>query len=72
MCSSDLEHYLTIHQQHWDRALTLTAIRPPTCLPITAISEDFSTHHEREETNVLIGGDGLDVATQYPRQDSNL
>jgi integrase len=65
-------HYLTIHQEHWDRALTLTPNCPPTRPPILARTGTISDHHEIEETNDLIGDDGMCYADQYARKDSNL
>ena len=65
-------HYLTVHQEHWDRALILSPTGPLARPLVPAISGDVSNHHEEEETSVLIGGDGEGHATEYPRQDSNL
>ena len=65
-------HYLTVHQEHWDRALILSPTGPLTRPLVPAISGNVSNHHEEEETSVLIGGDGEGYATEYPRQDSNL
>ncbi len=61
-------HYLTVHQEHWDRALNLSH----SASPITATTGTFSDHHESEETNDLIGDDGMCYADQYARKDSNL
>lgn len=61
-------HYLTVHQEHWDKALNLSHHTSP----ITATTGTFSDHHEIEETNDLIGDDGMCYADQYARKDSNL
>lgn len=61
-------HYLTVHQEHWDKALNLSHHTSP----ITATTGTFSDHHEIEETNELIGDDGMCYTDQYARKDSNL
>jgi integrase len=65
------EHYLTAHDEHWNRALSLAPNCPPAGPPIDAQLGTISDHHESDKTNELIGDDGMCISTQYPRQDSN-
>ena len=66
------EHYLTAHDEHWNRALSLAPICPPAGPPIDAQLGTISDHHESDKTNEMIGDDGTCYSTEYPRQDSNL
>jgi integrase len=62
------EHYLTVHDEHWERALNLSPTRPP----IAVRTDSLDAHHPTSNPNVLIGCDGLGWMGEYPRQDSNL
>jgi integrase len=64
-------HYLTVHQEHWDRALNLTPNCPPTRPPVGAISGPIGEHQGNQKTNVLIGDDGMGYLEEHPGQDSN-
>lgn len=66
------EHYLTAHDEHWNRALSLAPICPPAGPPIDAQLGTISDHQESDKTNEMIGDDGMCYSTEYPRQDSNL
>ena len=65
-------HYLTVHQEHWDRALTLSPTCPLARPLVPVISVGINNHQDAEETSVVIGGDGEGYATQYARKDLNL
>lgn len=47
------EHYITVHDEHWDRALNFS----PTCPPIAVRTGPIDAHQEIEKTNDLIGDD---------------
>jgi hypothetical protein len=57
------EHYITVHDEHWDRALNFS----PTCPPIDVRTGPIDAHQEIEKTNDLIGDDGVWEGGQYPR-----
>ncbi len=65
------EHYITVHDEHWDRALKLASFCPPTRPPITVPTGTFSDHQDNQKPNDLIDGDGLRGGERYPRRGSN-
>ena len=65
------EHYITVHDEHWNRALLPAPIRPPTRPPITVQTGTFNEPHEKQKTNELIGDDGGCELSQSPRRGSN-
>jgi hypothetical protein len=65
------EHYITVHDEHWDRALAMSPHCPPTRPPITGRNGPIDDHQEIENPNVLMGFEGSCDTPQYPRRESN-
>ena len=65
------EHYITVHDEHWDRALAMSPHCPPTRPPITGRNGPIDDHQEIANPNVLMGFEGSGDTPQYPRRGSN-
>lgn len=65
------QHYITLHDEHWDRALKLPSQCPPTRPPIPVKTGPIDAHHGIDETNEMIGVGGMVMDKKHPRQDSN-
>jgi len=66
------QHYITLHDEHWDRALKLPSQCPPTRPPIPVKTGPIDAPHGIDETNEMIGVGGMVMDKRHPRQDSNL
>lgn len=65
------EHYVTVHDEHWERALNMPSNLSLTGPLMAGTTDPIGVPQESEKTNDLKGVEGVRNATRYPRRESN-